>query len=151
MNPKCDIYDGENTICNSCNYYSNTDEYVYKYSGVIKGYSGSRAEAYAKRYNRTFESLGAAPDSTETPTAAPTSSEEKTLIGDANCDGKVTIADSTAILQALGNPDKYALSKQGALNADCCDPGDGVLPSDALAIQKIDAKILAKLPDITKK
>lgn len=87
------------------------------------------------------------------PTTPPaTDSDIKvTLLGDANCDGKVTIADSTAILQALGNPDKYGLSAQGALNADCCDPGNGVLPSDALAIQKIDAKILAKLPDITKK
>ena len=80
-------------------------------------------------------------------TSAP--AEEKSLLGDANCDGKVTIADSTAILQALGNPDKYGLSAQGAANADCCDPGDGVLPSDALAIQKIDAKILSALPDIT--
>lgn len=75
---------------------------------------------------------------------------EVSLLGDANCDGKVTIADSTAILQALGNPDKYGLSGQGMANADCCDPGDGVLPSDALAIQKIDAKIIEKLPDITK-
>ena len=73
-----------------------------------------------------------------------------TILGDANCDGKVTIADSTAILQALGNPDKYGLSAQGAVNADCCDPGDGVLPSDALAIQKIDAKVLTKLPEISK-
>lgn len=70
-----------------------------------------------------------------------------TLLGDANCDGVVTIADSTAILQALGNPDKYGLSKQGAINADCCNPGDGVLPSDALAIQKLDAKIIDKLPE----
>ena len=77
------------------------------------------------------------------------SSVEVSLLGDANCDGKVSIADSTAILQALGNPDKYGLSAQGAANADCCDPGDGVLPSDALAIQKIDAKILSALPDIT--
>ncbi len=70
------------------------------------------------------------------------------LIGDANCDGKVTIADSTAILQALGNPDKYGLSEIGEKNADCCNPGDGILPSDALAIQKVDAKLLSKLPEI---
>lgn len=74
------------------------------------------------------------------------STEEDILVGDANCDGKVTIADSTAILQALGNQDKYGLSKQGALNADCCNVGDGVKTSDALAIQKIDAKIITKLP-----
>ena len=69
-----------------------------------------------------------------------------TLIGDANLDGQVTIADSTAILQALGNPDKYGLSEQGAANADCCNVGDGVLPSDALAIQKLDAKLVTSLP-----
>jgi len=88
-------------------------------------------------------------------TAAPTDPVEvptgsgKELLGDANCDGQVTIADSTAILQALGNPDKYGLSEQGAKNADCCNPGDGVLPSDALAIQKVDAKVISKLPEIT--
>ncbi len=81
------------------------------------------------------------------PVEVPTSSG-KGILGDANCDGKVTIADSTAILQALGNPDKYGLSEQGAANADCCDPGDGVLPSDALAIQKLDAKVITKLPEI---
>ncbi len=86
---------------------------------------------------------------TPTPSEPATGSVEVTLLGDANCDGQVTIADSTAILQALGNPDKYGLSTQGAANADCCDPGDGVLPSDALAIQKIDAKVLKTLPEIT--
>ena len=65
-----------------------------------------------------------------------------TLWGDANCDGKVTIADSTAILQALGNPDKYGLSTQGAINADVIDNGDGVKTSDALAIQAVDAKLV---------
>ncbi len=89
------------------------------------------------------------PVPTDKPTDSTAPSAEVSLLGDANCDGQVTIADSTAILQALGNPDKYGLSAQGAANADCCDPGDGVLPSDALAIQKIDAKLLAKLPDIT--
>lgn len=87
------------------------------------------------------------PAATEPSTSEPV---EVSLLGDANCDGQVTIADSTAILQALGNPDKYGLSAQGAANADCCDTGDGILPSDALAIQKIDAKIIEKLPDITK-
>lgn len=79
----------------------------------------------------------------------------KDVFGDANCDGKVTIADSTAILQSLGNPDKYGLSEQGAINADCCNHGDGVMTSDALAIQMVDAGMLkqeqlpiAKLPDI---
>ncbi|MDO4426134.1 MAG: cohesin domain-containing protein, partial [Planctomycetia bacterium] len=40
------------------------------------------------------------------------SSTEVTLKGDANCDGKVSIADATAILQSIGNKDKYGLSVQ---------------------------------------
>ncbi len=70
-----------------------------------------------------------------------------TIWGDANCDGKVSIADSTAILQSLGNPDKYALSAQGALNADVYMPGSGVNTSDSLSIQKLDAKLIDKLPE----
>ncbi len=66
----------------------------------------------------------------------------ESVMGDANCDGQVTIADSTAILQSLGNPDKYLLSDQGALNADVIDNGDGVNTSDALAIQAVDAKLI---------
>ncbi len=74
------------------------------------------------------------------------SSDTVTLIGDANMDGKVTIADSTAILQSLGNPDKYGLSAEGAANADCFNPGSGITTADALTIQKYDAKLISKLP-----
>ena len=66
--------------------------------------------------------------------------------GDANCDGKVTIADATAILQALGNSDEFSLTAQGEKNADCCDPGSGITAADALAIQKFDAKLIESLP-----
>ena len=71
------------------------------------------------------------------------------LYGDANCDGKVTIADATAILQSIGNADKYSLSKNGQKNADCCNSGDGITVADALAIQQYDAKIITKLPTKT--
>lgn len=69
-----------------------------------------------------------------------------TLSGDANMDGKVTIADSTAILQSLGNPDKYGLSNMGYANADCFEQGSGVTANDALAIQMYDAKAITSLP-----
>ena len=65
-----------------------------------------------------------------------------TLYGDANNDGRVSIADATAILQSLGNPDKYGLSKQGAANADVTGNGNGVTTDDALVIQKIDAGLI---------
>ncbi len=60
------------------------------------------------------------------------------LNGDANCDNKFTIADSTAILQALGNPDKYGLSDLGLFNAD--STGDGLTVEDAVAIKTALAK-----------
>ncbi len=56
------------------------------------------------------------------------------LNGDANCDKSATMADAAAILQAIGNPDKYALSDQGKFNADYA--GDGLTADDAIAIQK---------------
>ncbi|MBR6579888.1 MAG: hypothetical protein IKK66_01150 [Ruminococcus sp.] len=84
---------------------------------------------------------------TVTTTTTP-NGETKTVAGDANCDGKVTIADSTAILQAIGNPDKYGLTAEGKANADCCNPGDGITPADALSIKRLDAKLIEKLPEI---
>ena len=66
-------------------------------------------------------------------------SSDNLILGDANCDERVTIADSVAINQALTNPAAYALSPQGKDNADCCDRGDGVNANDAKAISMIEA------------
>ena len=86
-----------------------------------------------------------------TTTTTTTTAEQSTLIGDANVDGKVSVADAVAILQAVANKDKYSLKPQGAINADCYDPGDGVTANDALAIQKLDAGSIDKLPEYSKK
>ncbi len=69
------------------------------------------------------------------------------VYGDANCDGKVEIADATLILQYLTNKDEFQLTDQGMLNADCSSVGDGVTASDALAIQKLDAGVIKELPE----
>lgn len=53
--------------------------------------------------------------------------------GDANCDGKLDLADAILIMQVLANPNKYQLSEQGRANADM--DGDGLTVDDALAIQ----------------
>ncbi|MDE6774905.1 MAG: leucine-rich repeat protein [Ruminococcus sp.] len=63
-----------------------------------------------------------------------------TLAGDSNCDGELTVADATLILQYLGNSDKYRLSEQGAVNADIAGENDGISALDALQIQKILAE-----------
>lgn len=64
------------------------------------------------------------------------------VLGDANCDGFVTIADSTLILQSLTNKDEYSLTEQGKYNADVYGNLDGISASDALEIQKLDAKVI---------
>ncbi|MBO5343080.1 MAG: 1,4-beta-glucanase [Ruminococcus sp.] len=88
------------------------------------------------------------PKPTDPPAPKPTDPVGDAVYGDANCDGDVTMADAAAIYQALGNSDKYALSAQGALNADCSNPGNGLTAADALAVQKLTANIITKLPEV---
>ena len=62
-------------------------------------------------------------------------------IGDVNCDNITSIADSVAILQFIGNRDRYNLTEEGRKNADV--NGDGsITPLDALEIQKMDAGLI---------
>ena len=56
--------------------------------------------------------------------------------GDANNDGELSLADAVSIMQAVGNPDEYALTPQGKFNADISGNYDGLTNSDALAVQK---------------
>ena len=67
------------------------------------------------------------------------------LLGDANCDDHVTLADSVAILQALANPGKYGLTAQGRANADVDHTVVGMSPGDAYKIQQYDAHIITEL------
>ena len=108
------------------------------------------AETTTKAPAATTTTTTAAPTTTTTTTNKPQVGDV-TLIGDANLDEKVTVADAVAILQSIGNKDKYELKTQGALNADCCDPGDGVTARDALSIQKLDAGAIKELPEFTTK
>ena len=70
----------------------------------------------------------------------------KELVGDANCDGEVSLTDSLLILQHVANASKHPLSEQGKKNADCFNRGDGITAKDALAIQMLDAKVITALP-----
>ena len=76
--------------------------------------------------------------STQTTTTEP-STGKKGVRGDANESGDVTVADAVAILQSIGNKDKYALKPQGLANADVYHTGDGGTAADALTIQQVDA------------
>ena len=57
------------------------------------------------------------------------------VVGDANCDEHLDMADAVLIMQALANPNKYQLSAQGRFNADL--EGNGITVGDAQAIQQI--------------
>ena len=83
----------------------------------------------------------AATTSDTTTTTTTPATLKPTLLGDANCDGVVSIADAAAIFQCLANPDKYRLSEQGQKNADV-DGKSGITPSDAIDIQRFDAKLI---------
>lgn len=74
--------------------------------------------------------------------------ETENLIGDANEDGYVNVADATAIIQHIGNQDAYGLSEQGIANAEHCDGIKGITGMDAIAIQLLIAKQIDKLPYI---
>ena len=67
------------------------------------------------------------------------------IIGDANCDEDVNMADAVLIMQSIANPDKYKLSAQGEKNADVEGSSDGVTNKDALKIQKFKLNLIDKL------
>ena len=68
----------------------------------------------------------------------------RSVLGDANCDGELSMADAVLIMQSLANPDKYGengtaethITEQGKKNADITGENDGITNADALAIQK---------------
>lgn len=115
------------------------------------GYAAMREEWARLMYETVYtaESVETPTEPTTTSTTAPTApptteppTENDVLYGDANCDKVVSIADATAILQSIGNPDKYALSEEGAVNADIADTGNGITVDDAITIMQIDAGLI---------
>ena len=66
------------------------------------------------------------------------------MLGDANCDGSVNMADAVFIMQSVSNPDKYKLSEQGQKNADVDGSGD-VTNKDALKIQQFKLGLVESL------
>ena len=83
---------------------------------------------------------------TETSEKAPV--DDDIVWGDSNCDGEVNMADAVFIMQSIANPNKYALSDQGALNADVYENGTGVTNSDALSIQRFKLGLIESLPEV---
>ena len=76
-------------------------------------------------------------------------------MGDANCDGKVNLADAVIIMQSLVNAPKYGINgtdashitANGAANADVCERGNGLTNADALSIQKKLLDLIQTFPE----
>ncbi|MDE5765357.1 MAG: dockerin type I repeat-containing protein [Ruminococcus sp.] len=85
----------------------------------------------------------------DAPVVEPTNPEvpdvSVTLAGDTNCDGEISVADATLLLQYIGNKDKYNLTENGKANADV-DGVAGISAVDALTIQMYDAGVVKELP-----
>ena len=102
LNPETEIYDLPNTFANPKELFD-----YDSYTGVIRGYDNSTAEKYAKRFDRRFESLG----------AAPTASDKSR--GDITCDGSVDVADAVLLARYLNSDSEATVTDQGLSNADC--------------------------------
>ena len=102
------------------------------YSDIDCGYlKGKEMVQYAVKVTNGGVNIGSVATTTEAPT--------QTVRGDANCDGKVTLGDSLAILQFVANETKYPLSAQGLLNADC-DGVKGITANDSGWVQEYDVQ-----------
>lgn len=114
LNPNCEIrYAG--TICNDYNDSS------YIYTGVIRGYYASSAQAYAEEYNRTFVEIPG-------------------VQGDVDNNGAFNISDLVVIQKWLLNDDAQLVNwKNGDLNDDgVLDVFDLVLMRQLLVQQMYD-------------
>ena len=77
----------------------------------------------------------------------------RTVWGDANCDGGVDLSDAILIMQSIANPNKYglggtaqtAITEKGKLQADVDTSVKGVTGNDAVMIQKYLLKIIKSL------
>lgn len=117
-----------------------TDFYIDEASGAKAGVKSSVVTG-----GGTVEGVAPAVTTNAPVTTSPAGTDD-ILCGDANCDGKVNMSDATAIIQHIGNQDKYGLSEQGLKNADFCDGEVGLTGMDAVAIQMYVARMIDKLP-----
>ena len=112
----------------------------YSYSDLISFEDDNDAAAITDKITLYADDVlvwGVEPDGTAP--EEPSDENSDILWGDANVDGKVTLADCVAVLQSITNKSKYPLSEQGAKNADVYNNGDGITGNDALTIQKTDS------------
>jgi len=131
-----------------------TIELKYTSVQVVYEYAQGEAPAVSSTTTTTVTTTTTTVTTTSTSTSSEKTGDDKTVYGDANCDGTVDIADAVLIMQSLSNPDKYGIkgsdklhiTEHGLKNADCCSTGDGVTTNDALLIQLYKLNLVKSLP-----
>lgn len=83
---------------------------------------------------------------TSSTTTTTTTGGTEVILGDANLDGSIAIADAVLVMQSLANADEFILSADSQNAADVCNRGDGVTNKDALAIQMYMADLITEFP-----
>ncbi|MDY4414670.1 MAG: glycoside hydrolase family 9 protein [Ruminococcus sp.] len=79
------------------------------------------------------------------PTTPTNPTTDSTLKGDANCDGKVDIADVVTVASYVGNSSENMISEQGIKNGDVHNSGNGLNANDSLMIQQYLAGVIKDL------
>ena len=95
-------------------------------------------------YTVNFFDLEKEQETTTTTTTEP--QLEVTMWGDANCDNIVNISDVVSTTAFISNSTKNVLSKQGELNADVHENGNGLNANDAYTIQQRATEVITELP-----
>lgn len=121
-----------------------SDGYDQKFLALVPPEGATLADKL-ETAEKVYQKTGAvpyylSPESTKEPVNAGSIDIFNAVKGDANLDGSTTIADSVAILQSIGNKDKYPLSAQGEFNGDISGNYDGITAADALAVQQLDSQ-----------
>ena len=98
LNPDCEIFDNEMSISNE--YFENGE--IYDYGGIIYGYEGSTAQAYAEKYGYTFQRIG------ETLISD--------IVGDISGDGRLSLVDLIQVRKSMLS--RNALPKICDMNSD---------------------------------
>ena len=70
---------------------------------------------------------------------------QPTLIGDANCDGIVTVSDALVLAEYVAKDGNLDLTEQAMVNADVHETGNGLNASDAYMIQQYATGVIESL------
>lgn len=79
---------------------------------------------------------------TQPPATQPPTEAMKIVLGDADCDGAVSINDVISVLIHVANPANSKLTANGRSNADVYQRGDGISVNDATFIQMFLASMI---------